>query len=408
MALPFSILDVTNLLGIMPRNNKIISNCYDINCPFCGDDKYHLNVNLSKGVWRCPKCGEFGNAITMYAKYRGICNQDAYAEIIEGLNLDHLDKIEFQKRAKKREVEEKKILKSERNPKGDREYNQVFSALFKLPELNLLPEHYEHLISRGISEIDIIRANYKTTPKPEYAYIVAHKLMQQGLVLEDIPGFYVDKYRNVIKYLKENLEDNSEENMKKYIPYKKNDELWAFNCYYQGIIIPTRDLLGRIVSTQIRKMNTDIKKDEKEMNKSKKKSPKYATVSSKYLHKGVNAYTKVHYVGRFYDYPETVYLTEGALKADIANALTGLPFVAIAGVNNEQAVLELLTNLNKLGIKTIVEVFDMDKYTNMHVGKAVNKIRNQIKEQDFNLKTIKWDPKYKGIDDYLAMRLLIH
>ena len=50
----------------------------------------------------------------------------------------------------------------------------------------------------------------------------------------------------------------------------------------------------------------------------------------------------------------------------------------------------------------------MDKYTNMHVGKAVNKIRNQIKEQDFNLKTIKWDPKYKGIDDYLAMRLLIH
>ena len=131
MALPFSILDVTNLLGIMPRNNKIISNCYDINCPFCGDDKYHLNVNLSKGVWRCPKCGEFGNAITMYAKYRGICNQDAYAEIIEGLNLDHLDKIEFQKRAKKREVEEKKILKSERNPKGDREYNQVFSALFK-------------------------------------------------------------------------------------------------------------------------------------------------------------------------------------------------------------------------------------------------------------------------------------
>ena len=47
------------------------------------------------------------------------------------------------------------------------------------------------------------------------------------------------------------------------------------------------------------------------------------------------------------------------------------------------------------------ETLDMDKYTNIHVEKASKALIKLIKEYGFNPKIMRWDSKYKGVDDFL-------
>ena len=69
---PFHMSDVIPLLGLpTPPAGK--TNYY-IPCPCC-DDKpksRHLNINLRKDVFRCPRCGFSGGVFDLYAYYARI------------------------------------------------------------------------------------------------------------------------------------------------------------------------------------------------------------------------------------------------------------------------------------------------------------------------------------------------
>lgn len=49
---------------------------YNIPCPVCdhtGSRKRHLNINLKRNVFRCPKCGQFEDGVfDLYAYYTGV------------------------------------------------------------------------------------------------------------------------------------------------------------------------------------------------------------------------------------------------------------------------------------------------------------------------------------------------
>ena len=57
--LPFSMMDVIVLLNLpYPPSGRA---SYNINCPCCDThNKRHLNINFTKGVFRCPRCGFAG------------------------------------------------------------------------------------------------------------------------------------------------------------------------------------------------------------------------------------------------------------------------------------------------------------------------------------------------------------
>jgi hypothetical protein len=74
----------------------------------------------------------------------------------------------------------------------------------------------------------------------------------------------------------------------------------------------------------------------------------------------------------------SVYLTEGPLKANVAHHIAlsmgkSIGLVALAGVNNTNALIGTFEALKRLGVHTIVEAFDMDKATNEHVKMGVKK-----------------------------------
>jgi hypothetical protein len=53
-----------------------------VDCPFC-DGKEKLSINIQKGLWKCFKCEESGNLITLYAKLNSCDNRQAVKAIKE-------------------------------------------------------------------------------------------------------------------------------------------------------------------------------------------------------------------------------------------------------------------------------------------------------------------------------------
>ena len=62
----FHMSDIIPLLGLpYPPYGR---SAYNISCPCCDDNprKKHLNINLKKDVFRCPRCGFCGGVFDLY------------------------------------------------------------------------------------------------------------------------------------------------------------------------------------------------------------------------------------------------------------------------------------------------------------------------------------------------------
>ena len=99
---------------------------------------------------------------------------------------------------------------------------------------------------------------------------------------------------------------------------------------------------------------------------------KYMWMSSAERNGGCSSNSPVGISGDVFN-SEVVYVTEGPLKGQIAHALSGKPFLATAGVNQQK---ELEAVFSKL------KAWLAEKY-------------------GFIPRRVTWDNRYKGIDDYL-------
>ena len=215
----FHMWDIVSLLGLpMPSGRS----SYYIQCPCCDENprKKHLNINLKKEVFRCPRCGISGGIFDLYALYTGVPRDRVKKDLAERLGAPEL--ITYQK---KKVVYEQK----EECPLADIELrNHVYAAL--LSKLSLAADHKENLLSRGLKEPNIERLGYKTTPVVGMSAI-AKQLQSEGLSLAGVPGFYRDK-----------------------------NGAWTFVHEKRGILIPVRDRFGRIQGLQIRRDNVSRRK----------------------------------------------------------------------------------------------------------------------------------------------------
>lgn len=307
---PFTIADVCSLLDLNVRRR--LSTSMYVDCPFCHNGKKgKLNINFAKNTFRCNYNEEHaGGMLELYARYRNISRSDAYREICDALRTDDPGKAEC--RARRSELPPPDTVEIA----GLETRHQTYSML--LSGLILTETHKRKLLERGLTEEQIQKQGYKSTPAFGYTQI-AERLLGQGCTLLGIPGFYVD--------------DNGEWTV-------------SFNPRCSGILIPVMSIDGRIQGAQIR-LDHPIG------------DTKYFWLSCPDKKMGCGSGSPVHFVGD--PQCETVFVTEGGLKGNVASSLSGRTFLCNAGVNQIQELKQVLTVLKRLGLKRVYEANDMDK-----------------------------------------------
>lgn len=366
-------LDLPNESKWNERNGQ-----YYINCPFC-KGIHKLNVNTDKGLWRCNKCGEGGNAIQLHSKIKKVSQKQSVEELKEALLKGNIKLVENSNVSVQRMMPVDRVT---------REY--VYNNL--LNELDLKFNHRKNLRERGLTDADIERLKYRSYPQSNLAALAKKAIAECDFSqYEGIPGFY----------------DLSTEQ-----PYLMK--------HGDGFLIPVVDMYGKIEGFQIRASKTgpDV--------------TRYCWMSSSKMETGcsVTGCCNIHHAGNWkrVDIPKVIGLTEGALKADVASTIYDrlYPneehlFLGLTGVNNIGQLKAELESFGKRGLEEVHIYVDMDYRDKKEVAKALEKIKTVIESTDvfydepdadnsnfyhqckkkMKAEVMNWNAQYKGIDDYL-------
>lgn len=361
---PFGIMDVVELLHLRIRRPSP-QGVY-VDCPICNDKRGKMHVNRQNDTWRCNYCDESGGMLSLYARLHNMSTSEAYREIrdamLNGVGLSDYA-VQYPDKPKPETIEEAPIADIEVR-------NNTYSALLSM--LTLSKDHREHLQTvRGLSDEQIEKLGYKSTPPFYMCRSLANRLIERGCTLDGVPGFY------------------------------QKDGQWtiASSTYTAGILIPARTRQGYISGFQIR-LDVPLKNEDDPPDKM---GAKYIWFSSVGKPKGTSSGSPAHYVGD----PDAgvVYVTEGLLKSDIAHYLMNRSFAATAGVNNMAQLELLLKELAENGTHTIIETEDMDKYRNEAASKGALKLYELAKKYGMVCRGLNWNPNYKGVDDWqLALK----
>ena len=201
---------------------------------------------------------------------------------------------------------------------------------------------------------------------------VTERLIKQGCQVQGVPGFYVNDYGK-----------------------------WTVKFYTRtsGILIPLCGVDGLLRGLQIR-LDHPIRD---ENDPPDKQGAKYLPLTSTGKSQGASSGCPIHFIGD--PHARVVYVTEGALKADIVHALTGRTLIATMGANNPNGLDELFSFLGRNGTEEIIEAADMDKYRNVEVNRGAAVVYQLARKNGMACRRLNWNPNYKGIDDWqLALR----
>lgn len=357
---------------------------FNITCPFCGG-KNKFNVN-PKGFARCAKCGDGHDsskgfdAIKLHSVLTGMNRKEAEQDLNkrwQGLPSD------AQVKYLQPDIPEatEKIMPIELR-------NEFYKSYLKC--LKLKKSHYQNLIDRGLSKEFIIKEGFKSLHDDKNTNELTNKI--------------VDNLDATTKrYLKQ---DFNKLNVRYAVPgfsklFTKNQNIVTYQN--DGFLIPVRRITGEIEGFQIRH-DDNVSKNEK--------FTRYSWLSSSFVEGGIGTkdLKNIHHTGfdtfieKYGKHPETVYLTEGCLKADIASQLCGRPFIALMGVNNISQLADELQAQKNMGCKNICVAIDMDYRDKKEVNQALKKIMKIIREAGLHAILAEWCNEYKGIDDYLLAK----
>lgn len=392
-----SIDRIVDLLGLErePKNRR--GNSYNVRCPFCGDTKYHMNINTEKNAYNCVICtGEKngGGALDLYGRValgtplipgkaeNGGNGDVLYKKLAKALRIPQ--PVDYERTAKKRR-EVRAIY-----PASDDALNRCYTALLNLDPLRLADQHKANLMKRGLNEESIIHNGYRSMPEDcewVYQYPQSVDEFQKANIAKSL-----GKYQKVKCRQKEQMiagfivgqELRKLDVLMERVPgFFKLNGYWLFN-WEPGMLIPTRNRNGQIVGLQVRKDKGDLR---------------YMTVSSKGLPEGVtDGISRIHFplANSQLESATSIYLIEGPLKSDVTAHLIEEDafFVAIQGVNNQNGLTEFFEEMKAVGANVIYNAFDMDKLTNPHVAAAGRSFRKKAGKSGIKVKMKLWDEVY--------------
>ncbi|HZZ77936.1 MAG TPA: DUF3854 domain-containing protein, partial [Gemmataceae bacterium] len=231
----------------------------------------------------------------------------------------------------------------------------VYSAL--LARLQLSAAHNNNLHIRGLRDPEIDQLGYRTLTGPGRSRLAQELLDKFGDVVFQVPGFTI-RERNGTRYVT--------------------------LAGARGLLIPVRDIRGRIAALKIRRDESD--------------GQRYSFLSSK-RYGGPGPGAPVHVPLGVPSPASIVRLTEGDLKADIAFRRTGVPTISIPGVSSWRAGIEALKGLNA---KVVRLAFDKDARNKAPVARMLAATAERLAAEGFTVEFERWPEEYKGIDDALA------
>jgi hypothetical protein len=226
--------------------------------------------------------------------------------------------------------------------------DRVYAAL--LQELSLSSSHRDHLRQRGLTNTEIDLLGYRTIHSYRYEDIESRL---PDTDLSGIPGFYLQ------------------------------DGKWRL-ATPPGIAIPIKDLNSRIIAIQVRCDNPS--------------RGKYRWVSSAGFNQGCSSQAPIHVTGDVAKKTE-VWITEGALKADIAALRIRKTFLAVPGVNNWSGIIPIIRQIMP---QRVIVAFDMDKLANPAVKFQNELLVKCLLEKGIRTFEATWDQNYKGLDDLVV------
>jgi hypothetical protein len=243
--------------------------------------------------------------------------------------------------------------------------HKIFTAL--LGALSLRPQHRDDLRRRGLSDPEIARLGFASTPSFDEAAEIVARLDPLGL--SGTPGFYTDRGR------------------------------WRMVGTFPGYFVPYRDTNRRISGLQYRL--------EKPFGKMK-----YVWLSSKEdrdgnaRENGTGSGSPVHFARPdLLDGADEVLLTEGGLKASVICYLTGSPVIGVAGVSTfgDDFAANLKQRFPRL-LRVLI-AYDSDLWRKPEVARALERLAAQLTRARFSVRVRTWSDRFKGFDDYLVAQL---
>ena len=301
--------------------------------------------------YNCPFCDGIGK-LNLNVEYNA--RKTAY----RCLAVNGSDDFSIQKREQRQAT----VSSIKEVPKADID-RLDFCYRAMLDELELDTPHKWNLLERGLSEEAIQENLYKSVPVDTYNILV-DKLLEKDCDLIGVPGFFTD----VNGEIRVNIHNHM--------------------C---GFFVPVFNEKRQIQGMQIRLDTMDTKR-------------KYVWFLSAEKMNGCSSKSPVQISGDVFG-SNAIYVTEGALKGQIAHFLSGKSFVATAGVNQQKELEILFQRLQRENqCKIIVDAFDMDDDTNEHVRRGHQNLAWLGDKYGFIPKRIVWDRRYKGIDDYLLSK----
>jgi hypothetical protein len=245
------------------------------------------------------------------------------------------------------------------SPRADADLlHRAYTGL--LTRLQLSKAHREALRGRGLSDEEIDRRQYGSLRVQGRTRLAGELRDQLGDALLSVPGFVIKQ--------------------------GKAERPYVTLAGAAGLLVPIRDAAGRVVALLVRRDDAGNGRG------------KYLYVSSASAG-GPGPGSPAHVpLGVTAPCP-TCRLTEGALKADVATALSGVPTLGAAGLGWRPA----LDVLGELGCRTVRLAYDADALDNPHVARALADCCEAATAAGLTLEMERWDKADgKGIDDLLA------
>lgn len=248
------------------------------------------------------------------------------------------------------------------NRAGADTLDAVYSSL--LARLTLSEAHRAALRARGLPEEAIDAGGYRSLHVRGRARIVAELRELHGECVVSVPGV-ITREREGRRYLT--------------------------LAGAAGLLIPIRDLSGRIVALLSRRDDASDGRG------------KYRYLSSAMIG-GPGPGAPVNVPKGIAGPAEIVRITEGALKADIAHVLSGVPTIGLPGVTSWRPALPIL---RELGTRTVRIAFDADAVDNPAVARALDAVVRGLDVEGYAVELERWPVAHKGIDDALAVGAVI-
>lgn len=176
------------------------------------------------------------------------------------------------------------------------------------------------------------------------------------------------------------------------IVWKTSDEgrgrgWWSVGGW-PGLLIPVRDLLGRIVAVKVRRREVEAGQQRYLYLTS---SARGGASAENALHVPLAARARV---------ADRLVITEGELKADVSTALlAGWVAVSLPGVGAWRLGADFA---EAVGARVVAVAFDSDARTNRVVHRAQEDLVHALRARVPKVERWKWDARFKGLDDYLA------